>query len=903
METFIDTISESVVSCRSLTILSSGYLLPQTILKSVYRDVEKYVQANKEYPSIFIVNAPPHVYSHFQSNCLGVDKSVSVISKEKKRHRSGSLSELKSQKSSEHLIPFDDKVRPTSSTNSSSPKSPPQDKLKFPLMQIDFRISSESRKELYKNGGIYFITSRILISDLISEDFTWTNTFLYLVDIEDVIRRFHLSFVTHVYASLLTDRNRVRAFTQKAHILSFIETSLEQIKQRLLIEKVFFYPYSRDEAVTARINFTHFVVYSIKVELTLHMQIIERALYETMKVISTEIRARLNLTESALPDEKLLFGEFERRVKYYNRGSRYDEEISSMCLDLKSLRTVMFSMYLFNPVLFYIQVEIMRLMLWGEESFFWLEKKSMSLVFTHAKERMWNGETFQVEKQKKVEELKEIIQQENEHGNDVVVVVRNEQTQEELIHSMELSEEVLRGVYQEWFDRKNELEKQLKEEKLRNRTDLNSKVKKWNLVKAGVGQIKPENEKFEEKNEKEKDEIIREEDSITWGYQEVMTEMTQRMYNTQKSMAEATQKKMVEIIEIQDEIEKNEKQQNENEKIENNERADGINGFKRAENFVKNSVITQNELNHVLRWEKPRALVLYNCSLWVTRVVETYALRQEEDVRCYMLTYSGSYESLKYQQSIRREKKAFEDLIKKEVEHKNDKPVEVVANVKNRTKAIIVDIREFRCELPFQLFKSGFKLIPKQIEIGDYILSPNIVVERKSAIDLVGSLKSKRVNKQIQNMSRKYETIVLLIECYNSENFDEYDVSKTEQTIRMYIPQITELTTEFPRVKIVWTYSPQMTANIFDTLKKNEREPTEEDCKFIDEENEQINWNALEVVKRLPGIPIDKVYDLQNTPNLSISRMMAMNETQLSEILGDKEKASQFLAGCNFEFK
>lgn len=78
---------------------------------------------------------------------------------------------------------------------------------------------------------------------------------------------------------------------------------------------------------------------------------------------------------------------------------------------------------------------------------------------------------------------------------------------------------------------------------------------------------------------------------------------------------------------------------------------------------------------------------------------------------------------------------------------------------------IIVDVRELRSSLPYVLYRTGwFQLEPATIAIGDYLLSPEICVERKSVADLIGSLNSGRLYTQVSAMVRVYEVPVLLIE-------------------------------------------------------------------------------------------------------------------------------------------
>lgn len=54
-------------------------------------------------------------------------------------------------------------------------------------------------------------------------------------------------------------------------------------------------------------------------------------------------------------------------------------------------------------------------------------------------------------------------------------------------------------------------------------------------------------------------------------------------------------------------------------------------------------------------------------------------------------------------------------------------------------------MREFRSSLPFILDNSGLEIQPHTIEIGDYILSPDVCVERKSIQDLISSFSDGRL--------------------------------------------------------------------------------------------------------------------------------------------------------------
>lgn len=109
---------------------------------------------------------------------------------------------------------------------------------------------------------------------------------------------------------------------------------------------------------------------------------------------------------------------------------------------------------------------------------------------------------------------------------------------------------------------------------------------------------------------------------------------------------------------------------------------------------------------------------------------------------------------------------------------KNLKPIPIggtaaaaAAAESDDTPRVIVDIREFRSELPSILHKKGFRVEPVTLEVGDYVLTPNICVERKSINDLIESLSNGRLYNQCNAMSRSYKIPLLLIEFDQNKPF------------------------------------------------------------------------------------------------------------------------------------
>ena len=138
--------------------------------------------------------------------------------------------------------------------------------------------------------------------------------------------------------------------------------------------------------------------------------------------------------------------------------------------------------------------------------------------------------------------------------------------------------------------------------------------------------------------------------------------------------------------------------------------------------------------------------------------------------------------------SIEKEKLGFSDLIdmrSKLIVEVNDGEPDALTNEQrinqelkseisfSKRDILIVDTREFSCTTPIFLHEKGFWLVPMVITVGDYILSDQICVERKSigTGDLFSSFASGRLLQQVTNMERFFERPILLIEFDDSIEF------------------------------------------------------------------------------------------------------------------------------------
>lgn len=78
--------------------------------------------------------------------------------------------------------------------------------------------------------------------------------------------------------------------------------------------------------------------------------------------------------------------------------------------------------------------------------------------------------------------------------------------------------------------------------------------------------------------------------------------------------------------------------------------------------------------------------------------------------------------------------------------------------------SIVADVRECRTQVVKELSDRGIKVYPKQIDIGDYVISDKVCVERKSSKDFIDSMISGNLFKQLANLKNSYEIPILIIE-------------------------------------------------------------------------------------------------------------------------------------------
>jgi DNA excision repair protein ERCC-4 len=324
---------------------------------------------------------------------------------------------------------------------------------------------------------------------------------------------------------------------------------------------------------------------------------------------------------------------------------------------------------------------------------------------------------------------------------------------------------------------------------------------------------------------------------------------------------------------------------------------------------------------HVLEETKPRYIIMYEPDAAFIRRVEVYrSSHNDRNVRVYFMYYGGSVEEQKYLSSVRREKDAFTKLIKERasmslvmtVDPAEDPEEAFLRTVNTRIAGggrlaataepprVVVDVREFRSSLPSLLHGRSMVIVPCMLTVGDYILSPNICVERKSISDLISSFKDGRLYSQAETMFQYYKSVMLLIEFDQNKSFTLEPFADLSGSLNSVAPtnmssdlqsKLVLLTLAFPKLRIIWSSSPYQTAEIFESLKTQEEEPDPIAAvragldKGTRAEEQAFNQEPQDMLAIVPGVTPQNIKNLVLKTE-SIREVANMTVQELAPLVG-----------------
>jgi DNA excision repair protein ERCC-4 len=325
---------------------------------------------------------------------------------------------------------------------------------------------------------------------------------------------------------------------------------------------------------------------------------------------------------------------------------------------------------------------------------------------------------------------------------------------------------------------------------------------------------------------------------------------------------------------------------------------------------------------HILEETKPRYIIMYEPDAAFIRRVEVYrSSHTDRTVKVFFMYYGGSVEEQRYLSAVRREKDAFTRLIKERANmaltlnnNANLAPEESFLRTINTRIAgggrlaasiepprVVVDVREFRSSLPSLLHGRSMVIVPCMLTVGDYVLTPQICIERKSVRDLIGSFANGRLFNQVESMMEHYKHPMLLIEfdqnkSFTLEPFTDFSAPSNASGLAAAPDlqgKLVMLTLAFPRLRIIWSSSPYQTAEIFNELKKQQDEPDplkavqlglDPDLQGQDEMR-SFNQTSQDMLRALPGVNESIVMTLMLRTE-SIEELANMSEREICWLIG-----------------
>ncbi|XP_034564439.1 DNA repair endonuclease XPF [Notolabrus celidotus] len=795
-------------------------------------------------------------------------------------------------------------------------------------------IQSTERYNVYTQGGVLFVTSRILVVDFLTDRIpAHLISGILVYRAHKIIESCQEAFILRLFRQ----KNKtgfIKAFTDKAISFSSGFCQVERVMRNLFVKKLYLWPRFQASVNTVLERHKPEVV-ELHVSLTPAMRAIQSSILDIMSACLKELK-RYNPTLEAedLSLENTLGNAFEKAIRHYldPLWHQLGAKTKALVQDLKVLRVLLLYLTQYDCVTFLNLLESLRS---SQKSFGsnsgWLFLDSSTSMFVNARGRVYHFpeskkklkvgaeavkqkplSTLEVkrvlvlEKSPKWAALTEVLQEierENKSSQQepgrVLICASDDRTCAQLQQYIRYgSDWLLNRLYTRTVG------KQDSSAAAALALDSHKKGKGW-THNGGKGK-----EPAQKKNTKSTKSNKR--PSLT------LTQMVGEK-ETDEAAVMGSSREEDELMEEDEE---------EEEQLKLDLSSDAYYGLVKEPLTVIHplkGLTDPHSLTRVLHEVEPSFVVLYDVELSFVRQLEVYkAIRPGKPLRVYFLIYGGSTEEQKYLTTLSKEKKAFEHLIREkatmvipeEREGREDTNLDLARNLApanettNSRKAggqdqpkepsrVIVDMREFRSELPSLLHRRGLDIEPVTLEVGDYILTPETCVERKSVSDLIGSLQSGRLYTQCLSMTRYYRKPVLLIEFDPAKPFSlmarsdfRHEISSNDISSKL-----TLLTLHFPRLRILWCPSPHATADLFLDLKQGRLEPDAAAAQAVTAESDMVaesaelyNPGPYDFLLKMPGVNPKNYRAIVKNAD-SLADLAKLSKDKLAEILENANNA------------
>ena len=735
---------------------------------------------------------------------------------------------------------------------------------------INAGVSIPAREKMYLEGGILFISSTILVMDLLVERVPLENvTGIIICDAHKILESNQDSFILRLYR-MKNKEGFIKAFSQTPSALAHGFGTLDRVLRALFVNQVFLWPRHHADVCKSLDSRAKPDVIEMRFTLTPLMESIQFAVMDLINMCLKEMKegnSTYLCDADELTVENALTPNFSRllRRQFEPIWNQLNYRTKRLIGDIKLLRHVLFSLTDYDCVTFFCLVESIRQSVKLDSQVAdWIFWEPADTLFAASKERLLKGsstnsEDVDLEMNPKwtaysetISEIRSAVQESDPlkplSATTVLVLVREEDAIKKLNDVLEKGPEF--ALNELYTKTKNVVQAKNIANEATKKNPNSKKLKLVDMEKSALSMSAIMNEfnEFEEKDAHDDLEIV---------------------YHCPSY------------------------------------------GYAKTEEILYSKV--------------PWFVIMYDPDVEFIRRLEMYQATKCAPDKCkvYFFMFDASAEEQKYLTNLRKEKEAFESLMRekstmtkiaerdgKSGTHPDlERSLDVKlaggrkAGISRRNiicQRVIVDMREFRSELPSLVHRRGMDIIPVTIEIGDYILTPDTCVERKSLSDLIGSLNSGRLYNQCSVMTRHYKRSILLIEFDENRPFNlrgkigfGFVDKKIKSTLDAYdaLPKLILVTITFPQLSIIWSPSPTFSAEMFEYLKIDREQPDTDQALKMSEEQLPVDQNVdkydletKDFLLCLPGVNFHNVYRLMSKC-LCILDLMKKSKQELTEIL------------------
>ena len=190
---------------------------------------------------------------------------------------------------------------------------------------------------------------------------------------------------------------------------------------------------------------------------------------------------------------------------------------------------------------------------------------------------------------------------------------------------------------------------------------------------------------------------------------------------------------------------------------------------------------------------------------------------------------------------------------------------------------IVVDEREKKSGIPDLLKGIGINLEIKTLPIGDYIVAPEIIVERKTVSDLVSSIFDGRLFDQCNRLKEHYKFPILLIEGDTSE------IEELAENPFVFYGAISSIAIDF-KIPVIPTANASHTSKLLVSMCSRKDTINGPFIKKIRKSND-LQKQQLSMLCSLPGVgekTATRMLEKFGTP----LKVLSSSTTELSKISG-----------------